>query len=92
MRPLVLAAVPFLAGLVLAAGAPAASAGNPPPSTSVLVVADLGETAQRTMPGALWRRLVADYLGGHPVSVEDGTALPDEARCRSAHAAFAVFA
>ena len=92
MRPLVLAAVPLLAGLVLAAGVPAAPAGNPLPSASVLVVADVGETAQRTMPGALWRKLVGDYLGARPLSVEDGTALPDEARCRSAHAAYAVFA
>jgi hypothetical protein len=88
----VLAAVPLLAGLVLAAGAPAAPAGNPLPSASVLVVADVGETAQRTMPGALWRKLVADYIGARPLSVEDGTALPDEARCRTAHAAYAVFA
>ncbi|HWT05331.1 MAG TPA: hypothetical protein VN224_06200 [Xanthomonadales bacterium] len=92
MRSFVLAAAPVLACLVLAAGAPASPAGYPLPSPSVLVVADVGETAQRTMPGPLWRKLVADYLGAHSVSVEDGTALPDEARCRSAHAAYAVFA
>jgi hypothetical protein len=85
-------AVPLLAGLVLAAGIPALPAGTPLPASSVLVVADVGETAQRTMPGSLWRKLVADYLGARPASVEDGTALPDEARCRSAHAAYAVFA
>nr|MDQ6942543.1 hypothetical protein [Candidatus Eremiobacteraeota bacterium] len=58
----------------------------------VLVVADVGESAQRTMPGALWRKLVVDYVGARTVFAEDGTALPDEARCRSAHAAYAVFA
>ncbi len=92
MRPLAVAAVPALAALALAAGVPAAPAGNPSPATIVIVVADIGETAQRTMPGPLWRKLVADYLGARQAIVEDGTALPDEARCRSAHAAYAVFA
>ncbi|HEY6236560.1 MAG TPA: hypothetical protein VIW69_15785 [Candidatus Elarobacter sp.] len=91
MRPLALAAFPVLAGLVLAAGAPAASAVAPAPGT-VLVVADVGESAQSTLPGALWRKLVVDYVGAHAVVAEDGTALPDEARCRSAHATYAVFA
>jgi hypothetical protein len=59
---------------------------------TVLLVADVGESAQRTLPGPLWRKLVADYLGARAVAVEDGAALPDEARCRSAHAAYAVLA
>ncbi|HEY0383836.1 MAG TPA: hypothetical protein VGC72_16715 [Candidatus Elarobacter sp.] len=92
MRPLALAAFPVLAGLVLAGSAPARSAGTPPAPPAVLVVADVGESAQRTMPGALWRKLVTDYLRARTVSVEDGTVLPDDARCRSAHAAYAVLA
>ena len=82
----------MFAGLVLACGAPVASAGSSPSPAMVLVVADVGESAQRTLPGSLWRKLVADYFGAHSVSVEDGTALPDEARCRNAHAAYAVLA
>jgi hypothetical protein len=88
----VLAAAPLLAGLVLGAAVSATAAGSPAPPTAVIVVADVGETAQRTMPGALWRKLVAAYLGAPLAAVEDGTALPDEARCRGAHAAYAVFA
>ena len=92
MRPLALAAFPVLAGLVLAVCPPAASAAAPAPAGTVLVVADVGESAQSTMPGALWRKLVVDYVGAHAVVAEDGTALPDEARCRSAHATYAIFA
>jgi len=92
VRPLAVAALRVLAALALGAAAPVASAAGPVSSVAVLVVADVGESAQRTMPGALWRKLVVDYLGARPVSVEDGTALPDDARCRSAHAAYAVFA
>lgn len=93
MRPLALAVLLVFAGLVVGAGPPAASAGNAPgPAGTVLVVADVGESAQSTLPGALWRKLVVDYVGAHPVIAEDGTALPDETRCRSAHAAYAVFA
>lgn len=58
----------------------------------MLLVTDVGDRAQRTMPSAVWRRLVAEALGGRNVSAEDGTALPDEARCRAAHAQYAVFA
>ena len=76
----------------MAAGAPALPAGNPLPAGSVLVVADVGESAQRTMPGALWRKLVVEYVGVRAAIAEDGTALPDEARCHSAHAVYAVFA
>jgi hypothetical protein len=92
VRPLALAAFPVLAGLALAVAAPAASAVGPSSPATVLVVADVGESAQSTMPGALWRKLVVDYVGARPVVAEDGTALPDEARCRSAHAAYAIFA
>ncbi len=106
MRPLAVAFLPVLAGLVLAATpvpagyaatpAPVASAAaSAPPHASigtVLLVADVGESAQSTMPSALWRKLVADYVGARAVLAEDGTALPDESRCRSAHAGYAIFA
>ena len=91
MRPLA-SAVPVLAGLVLAASAPAVPAGNSAPPAAILVVADVGESAQRTMPSPLWRKLVVDYVGARGVVAEDGTALPDDAHCRTAHAAYAVFA
>jgi hypothetical protein len=81
-----------LAGVVLAAAAPARSASSPVTPATVLVVADVGESAQSTMPSALWRKLVSDYVGARTVVAEDGTALPDDARCRSAHASYAVFA
>jgi hypothetical protein len=92
VRPLALAALTVLAGLVPAVAAAVGAAPNPVPPGAVLVVADVGESAQRTMPGALWRKLVADYVGARTLSAEDGTELPDDARCRSAHAAYAVFA
>lgn len=92
MRPLALAAFPVFAALVLTGTVPALSAGSSPAPAAVLVVADVGESAQRTMPGPLWRKLVVDYIGARAVSVEDGTALPDDARCRTAHAAYAVLA
>ena len=92
MRPLAVAVLPVLAGLVLtAAPAPAAPVTAPPPGV-VLVVADVGESAQSTMPSALWRKLVADYVGAKQVIAEDGTALPDETHCRGARAAYAIFA
>jgi hypothetical protein len=58
----------------------------------VLLVTDVGDGAHRTMPAAVWRRLVAEALGGRNLTAEDGTALPDEARCRAAHAQYAVLA
>lgn len=91
VRSLAVAAL-RLVTVLLACGAPVASAGSPASTATVLVVADVGESAQRTMPGPLWRKLVADYLGARTVTVEDGTGLPDDARCRNAHAMYAVFA
>ena len=82
---------PVLAALVLAAVAPAAAAPHGSAPAAVLVVTDVGESAQRSMPAALWRKLAAAYVG-RSVNAEDGTALPDEARCRSANAQYAVLA
>lgn len=44
------------------------------------------------MPATLWRKLAVEYVGPHAVTAEDGTALPDEVRCRAAHATYAVLA
>ncbi len=86
MRLLSLAA----AVLVAALAAPAGAAPRVP--AQVLIVADVDESAQRSMPAELWRKLVVDYVGARAASAEDGTALPDEARCRGAHALYAIFA
>jgi hypothetical protein len=86
-RPLPLVAA---FALVLAPGAALAAPHRPVPAT-VLIVTDVGESARRSMPAALWRKLATDYVG-RAASAEDGTALPDDARCRSAHAQYAVFA
>ena len=88
MRPLPLAAVLALAALA----GPAAAAPRAGVPATVLIVADVGESAQRSMPAALWRKLVVEYVGARAATAEDGTALPDDARCRSAHALYAVFA
>jgi hypothetical protein len=79
------------AALVVLAAAPAAAAPHGPAPTAVLVVADVGENARRSMPAEVWRKLAADYVG-RSASAEDGTALPDDARCRSANAQYAVLA
>ena len=89
MRPL----MPFAAALFLAAVAlPCAAAPRAAVPATVLVVADVGESAQRTMPAALWRKLAVEYVGARTVTAEDGTALPDDTRCRGAHALYAVLA
>jgi len=84
------------AAFVLAAAAAPAGAAPPAGSAvaSVLLVTDVGEGALRTMPAPVWRRLARDYVGAgsRSVAAEDGTALPDEARCRAANARYAVFA
>jgi hypothetical protein len=81
----------IVAALVVLAAAPAAAAPLGPAPTAVLVVADVGENARRSMPAEVWRKLAADYVG-RSASAEDGTALPDDARCRSANAQYAVLA
>src|SRR5665213_2151475 len=81
----------MLTGLVLVALAPAVAGPRPPGPATVLVIADVGENARRSMPAALWRKLATDYVG-RSAAAEDGTALPDDARCRTAHLQYAVFA
>ena len=87
MRPL-----PTLAALALAVTAVPAGAAPRATPTAVLVVTDVGERAQSSMPAALWRKLVSEYVGARSTTAEDGTALPDDARCRAAHAVYAVLA
>ena len=72
--------------LVLVAAAPPVAAAPRGAARPVLVVADVGESARRSMPAALWRKLAADVRRPRTAAAEDGTALPDDARCRSAHA------
>jgi hypothetical protein len=86
LKPLTLAAV-----LALSAAAPAGAAPQAP-ALHVLVVTDVGEGAQRTMPATLWRKLAVEYVGVRSVTAEDGTVLPDDAQCRSDHALYAVLA
>ena len=87
MKPLTLAAA-----LIFGATLPAAAASGAPIPAHVLVVTDVGEGAQLTMPASLWRKLAVEYVGARSVTAEDGTTLPDDARCRSDHALYAVFA
>jgi hypothetical protein len=87
---------PLVASLaVLLAAAPAAPVSAQVlrgTSATVLVTASVDENATRMMPQALWRKLATEYAGGRTVTAEDGTALADEARCRSARALYAVLA
>jgi hypothetical protein len=96
VRPLpTLAAVLVLgasAAVALAATVTAAGAPPRPVPASVLVVTDVGEGAQGSLPAALWRKLATEYVGARGAAAEDGTALPDDARCRTAHAIYAVLA
>jgi hypothetical protein len=80
------------AAIAAALAAPAGAAPRPVLPANVLIVADVGESAQHSMPAALWRKLVVEYVGARTATAEDGTSLPDEARCRSAHALYAIFA
>jgi hypothetical protein len=89
--PVILSLSKGAALVLFAAGQPAAAAPHGSAASAVLVVADVGENARRSMPAALWRKLAADYVG-RAASAEDGTALPDVARCRSANAQYAVLA
>jgi hypothetical protein len=91
VRPLWTAA----ALLLISAPAVAKPSGTVPPAgpaAAVLLVTDVGENAQSTMPAAVWRKLAGDYVAARAVTAEPGTALPDDAHCRAAHASYAVFA
>ncbi|MBV9439268.1 MAG: hypothetical protein JOZ24_04675 [Candidatus Eremiobacteraeota bacterium] len=88
---------PSLAALIVAAAVACPLAGGAAPATggppqAVLVTLAVGPTAVHTMPPALWRKLVLDYLGAGGATTEEGATLADEARCRAAHAVYAVLA
>ncbi len=97
MRPLRALAVTVL---VSAAAAPAGAAlrrAGPTPAPAptavpVVIFESVAPSAAGSMTPALWRRLVTEYAGGHPVVVEDDADAPDEARCRSAHGLYALAA
>ncbi len=85
--------LPLLIAAILAvAAAPvgAAIVRRPPPA--VFITVSVAENAQHAMPLGLWKRLVADYVGGRAVAIVEGSAPEDPARCRAEHAAFAVAA
>src|ERR1700685_3701835 len=85
-----------IAALAVVAAAAAVPAGSAPllgaPVTVVLVAAPVGEGAQQTMPAALWLRLVSQYVGPAKIVTDVEATMPDEERCRTAHAAYAVLA
>jgi len=78
------------AALVAAALAVSAPARGTP--ITVLVAAPVGEGAQQTMPATLWLRLVSDYVGPAKVVPDVESTMPDQERCRAAHAAYALLA
>ncbi|HEX3549317.1 MAG TPA: hypothetical protein VHT53_03030 [Candidatus Elarobacter sp.] len=77
-----------LTGGAFEAGVAAPRASAPP----VLLVTDVGDGAQGTMPAALWRKLAIEALHARTTAAESGTALPDAAQCRGAGAEYAVLA
>jgi hypothetical protein len=79
------------AALAVVALAGAGAAGSAPPVT-VLVAATVGEGAQQIMPAALWFKLVSDYIGPAKIVSDVESTMPDQERCKSAHAAYAVLA
>ena len=91
MRPLFPLAAALLTALSVPA-IPAGAAARAAVPATVLVTVFVGENATRTMPTSLWRKLAVEYVGARTVTAEDGPALADEARCRSAHALYAVLA
>jgi hypothetical protein len=79
----------FVAGL---AASPTLAAGRRTSPVTVLVAANVADSARRTMPPALWARLVADYVNANKVVPFTGTGAPTREDCHAANAAFAVTA
>jgi hypothetical protein len=77
----------FVAGLTTS---PAPAAGRRTSPVTVLVAASVAESARRTMPPALWTRLVTDYVNASKVVPFTGTGAPTREDCRAANAVFAV--
>jgi hypothetical protein len=76
-----------LAAAALAAPGPVRAA-----PITVLVAVSVGEGAQQTMPAALWLRLVSAYVGPAKIVADFESTMPDQERCRAAHAAYALLA
>jgi hypothetical protein len=76
----------------LAAAALAVPAPVPGAPITVLVAAPVGEGAQQTMPAALWLRLVSEYVGPAKIVADVESTMPDQERCRAAHASYALLA
>ncbi len=83
----------LLAAVVAGGAIPSPAAASPRAEPiPVLVVTDVGDAAQSTMPRELWRKLAVESLHARNATAESGTVLPDAAQCRSAGAAYAVLA
>ena len=76
-----------LAAAALAAPGPVRGA-----PITVLVAVSVGEGAQQAMPAALWLRLVSEYVGPAKIVADVESTMPDQERCRAAHAAYALLA
>ena len=89
--PRLLAVTTFVAASLTPALARPAAAPTANPAT-VLVTATVGESAKADMPQALWRKIVAAYVDARSPVFDGETTLADDARCRAAHAVYAVLA
>jgi hypothetical protein len=82
----------LLAATLAAPSGPAAAALLKPQPPRLVLTLAVAENAERTMPLALWKRLVVAYVPGRTVATDEGMEPADAARCRAAHAAYAVAA
>jgi hypothetical protein len=81
------AAVHAAAGLGFAGAAGTTGIGS-----TVIVSATVAGAATDTMPVKLWRKLVVDAVAPRTVVPDDEPSIADDARCRAAHAAYALLA
>jgi len=71
-------------------GAPVLAAGRRAAPVTVLIAATVADSAKRTMPPALWARLIADYVNASKVVPFTGTGAPTREDCRAAGAVYLV--
>jgi len=79
-------------GALLAGPRPAGAAAARPAAGTVIVTATVSSSAIEVMPPKLWRRLVVDSLAARRTVVDEEPTIADDARCRAAHAGYAVLA
>jgi hypothetical protein len=80
-------------GALLTGPVPAGAAASPAAAPgTVIVTATVGSSATDVMPQKLWRRLVVDSLAARTTIFDEEPTIADEARCRAAHAGYAVLA